>query len=200
MELVIKKMIAEVCFLCAIFYITSKLLYFVAGLCSSESFTHENIEGVLLNHHIKHMPCTYTLAVKVATDLDISKCLYFDPNSDGLIPWQLLQETGQFMNTETSEPSQRADLLEARTYNEMAVGVAAAVIVKPMENKSIEMSLVWDMPVVNFFSRAKRYKRYYSKFFASDDAPVNIASYALNEYKNWDTAIYQWQSKVLNDA
>lgn len=170
------------------------------GLCSSEGFTHENIEGVMLNHHIKHMPCTYTLAVKSQNDLNISKCLYFDPNSDGFIPWQQLQENGKFNPENTSEPSLKTDLLEAKTYNEMAVGIAAAVIVKPTENKSIEMTLVWDMPAVNFFSRAKRYKRYYSKFFASEDAPFQIASYGLDEFKNWETAIYQWQSKVLNDS
>lgn len=146
------------------------------------------------------MPCTYTLAVKSQNDLNISKCLYFDPNSDGFIPWQQLQENGKFNPENTSEPSLKTDLLEAKTYNEMAVGIAAAVIVKPTENKSIEMTLVWDMPAVNFFSRAKRYKRYYSKFFASEDAPFQIASYGLDEFKNWETAIYQWQSKVLNDS
>ncbi|GLV41779.1 uncharacterized protein CBL_12068 [Carabus blaptoides fortunei] len=64
--------------------------------CSSERFTYESLDGVLLNHIVKNMHCTYTFASKVVQDVDISKCLYLDPNADGEIPWKQLKENGLF--------------------------------------------------------------------------------------------------------
>ncbi|GLV37487.1 uncharacterized protein CBL_21252, partial [Carabus blaptoides fortunei] len=59
-------------------------------------FTYESLDGVLLNHIVKNMHCTYTFASKVVQDVDISKCLYLDPNADGEIPWKQLKENCLF--------------------------------------------------------------------------------------------------------
>lgn len=42
--------------------------------------------------------------------------------------------------------------------------------------------------------------RYYTKFFGKDGKSGPIMSqYALNHYKDWEEAIFRWQSPILDD-
>lgn len=167
-----------------------KIIIFVAP-CSSKSFNYDGLDGVLLNHIVKNMQCTYTLAAKTVEGVDISKCLYFDPNSNGEIPWKQLEQNGRF--------DKIADFKANHYCDEMACGIAAQLTANPSDVKTIEMCLVWDMPVVNFSMKLKKYKRFYTKHFGEEGASGKIAEYALQNYAKWETEIYKWQSKVLDD-
>lgn len=138
------------------------------------------------------MKCTSALSVKSNQNLNISRCLYFDPNSDGHIPWDDLHEKGGFSKSETKEKLDNV-------YGEMGVGVAAQTILQPGNTGNIEMCLVWDMPVVNFSEARRKYCKYYTKFFGTSDATLKIVDYALKEYNNWEKHIYAHQKKVLHD-
>lgn len=137
------------------------------------------------------MPCTYALAAKSTEGVTVSKCLSFDPNSDGEIPWMQLFKNGKFDVT----PEMKANHIN----DELACGIACQGLVSSKGNKSFEMCFVWDMPVVTFFNRTKKHKRFYTKFFGVESASAKIAEYALGNYVNWEKEIYNWQKPTLED-
>lgn len=141
------------------------------------------------------MKCTYALAIKSdRNNIDVSKCLHFDPNSDGGDVWQDLYERGRFSTRKpVSEKSENV-------YGEMGVGIAAKVVLAAgAVRDDVEMCLVWDMPVVSFPGGRKKYCKYYTKYFGSCDATLKIVDFALNQYKKWEEDIYFYQKNVLLD-
>jgi non-lysosomal glucosylceramidase len=163
-----------------------------ASTCSSKAFSLGDSEGVILYHTIDKMPCSYALSAKVHPDFDISKCLYFDPNSDGIEPWIQLKNNGSF--------DKISDKSYGQIFGEMACGIAAKTTVGPGEGATAELSLVWDMPTVQFPKRMRKYSRYYTKHFGSENASVRIVRHAFDNYKDWEQAIFEWQSKVLDNG
>ncbi|KAF5292347.1 hypothetical protein FQA39_LY03381 [Lamprigera yunnana] len=159
--------------------------------CSSKSFSYLDSSGVVLYHSVNKMPCAYALSAKVKDDMNITKCLSFDPNSDGKVPWMQLYENGCFNKISKTETDQ--------TFNEIACGIAVQVQITPGEIREPEMSLVWDMPTVNFLRSDKKFNRFYTKHFGYENATLKIVDYAFKNYKDWELAIYKWQQPVLED-
>lgn len=145
----------------------------------------------MLNHTINKMPCTYILAAKSDESSDISKCLYFDPNSTGIEPWIQLKNNGCF--------NKLNDDSHGHVFGEMAVGIAIKLTVPVGESKKSEMALVWDMPTVNFGKADKQYNKFYTKLFGPSPG-LKIVSYAFNNYSEWEKKIYAWQAPVLNNT
>ncbi|KAK4884164.1 hypothetical protein RN001_000435 [Aquatica leii] len=159
--------------------------------CSTKSFSYLDSSGVVLYNTINKMPCAFAIAAKVRNNANISKCLLFDPNSDGSIPWNQLYENGCFDKFSKNETDQR--------FNEVACGIAVQVQVNPNDTEETEMCLVWDMPIVSFPKGYKRYNRFYTKYFGSENATLKIVDYAFKNYKDWESAIYKWQQPILDD-
>lgn len=137
------------------------------------------------------MPCVYALSVKSREGQSVSRCLGFDPNSDGGEPWKELYENGKF------EPSSKNST--DNIYGELAIGVAAQVKVPPSSTQTTEMSLVWDMPVIHFRFGQKNYNKFYTNFFGSTNPTLKIVEFVFNRYKVWEKQIYEHQAKVLDD-
>ncbi|XP_057653442.1 non-lysosomal glucosylceramidase [Diorhabda carinulata] len=162
------------------------------GACSSKAFSYENSEGVVLYHKIDNMPCAYALAAKTRDDLSVTKCLYFNPKSNGFDVWKQLKDNGEFDKTNTS--------VTENVYGEMACGIAAKIRIGPRECQEVEMSLVWDIPTINFPLRQKIYSKFYTKYFGKENAILKIISYSFDNYSSWEEAIYNWQEPVLEDS
>lgn len=163
----------------------------VLAICSSKEFTYSDSEGVVLYHSINKMPCVYALSVKSQEGQNVSKCLGFNPTSDGGEPWKQLHDTGKF-----EKPSSNT---AENVYGELAVGIAAQVKVAPSSTREIEMSLVWDMPVIHFRNKQKNYNKFYTSFFGSTNATLRIVDFVFKRYKNWEQKIFEHQSKVLDE-
>lgn len=157
----------------------------------SKRVSSGDFEGIELHHRIKSMLCTYVLGTKKSEWVTVSKCLFFDPYSDGAKPWKQLYEFGKFK----SKPEKQAVV----DNGEMACGISCQIRLVSVKSKTVEMCLVWDMPVVNFVNSSKIYKRYYSKFFGTEDNSTPLAEYALNNYQVWEKKIYSWQKPILSD-
>ncbi|KAK9884269.1 hypothetical protein WA026_005221 [Henosepilachna vigintioctopunctata] len=162
-----------------------------ASISHCKAFTFGNSKGVILYHTISGMPCSYVLSAECEDNQNISKCLYFDPESDGLIPWTQLKENGMF----DVDPVGQSEVI----HGEMACGIAVKTEIKPDTVGIIKNSLVWDMPTINFPMKKKKYYRKYTEFFGRENAALRMAQYAFQNYSVWDKAIYEWQSKVLDD-
>lgn len=137
------------------------------------------------------MKCAYALSVKTQQNLDVTKCLHFDPNSDGKTVWDDLHEQGGFSKCENGKSE--------NVYGEMGVGVAAQATMQAGAVRDVEMCLVWDMPLVTFTEQRKKYFKYYTKYFGATDACLKIVDFAFKRYKDWEKAIYGYQRKVLDD-
>ncbi|XP_065168784.1 LOW QUALITY PROTEIN: non-lysosomal glucosylceramidase [Atheta coriaria] len=157
--------------------------------CSSKPFTYQNSEGVILYHTIDKTPSSYSLAVKTNPDVSVSKCLNFDPKSDGKTLWDQLNDNGKLIKQPKKSDNH---------FGELGVAIAAQCTVPPKSNKEIEYVLVWDIPVVTFFYKKKKYTKYYTKFFGMD-AALKMVDYALMNYATWEEEIYKWQEPVLSD-
>lgn len=83
--------------------------------------------------------------------------------------------------------------------DELACGIACQSQIQAAESKTFEMCLVWDMPVVSFFNKTKKHKRYYTKYFGVESGSAKIAEYALGNYNNWEKEIYDWQKPTLEN-
>lgn len=137
------------------------------------------------------MPCTYGLAAKSTETVNVSKCLSFDPNSNGEIPWNQLYNNGKFDNT----PEMKAN----HVNDELACAIACQSEIKSNGKQSLEMCLVWDMPIVTFFNKTRKHKRFYTKYFGVESASGKMAEYALGNYTKWESDIYEWQKPILED-
>ncbi|KAK9884265.1 hypothetical protein WA026_005217 [Henosepilachna vigintioctopunctata] len=163
-----------------------------ASLSNAKSFKFGISEGVILNHTICGMPCSYVISAQSNPVQDVSKCLYFDPNSDGIDPWFQLKNDGKFEeNSDSSIPSMQG---------EMACGVAVKVNVKPADAEVIKYNLVWDMPIINFPLKKTKYSKKYAEFFGKEDTGLEISQYAFQTYNQWEKDICAWQNTVLNDS
>ncbi|GJQ71601.1 hypothetical protein Trydic_g11303 [Trypoxylus dichotomus] len=160
--------------------------------CSSKQFSFVNSEGVILYNTIDSIPCAYALAAKVKEGVNISKYLHFDPNSNGQDVWAQLYKDGKFNKILDHKKSDHY-------FGEMGSAIASQVTILPGMTEELENTLVWDMPVVTFFGKAKKYAKFYTKFFGSEKPTLKIVEYALKNYKNWEQSIYDWQKAVLDN-
>lgn len=167
------------------------LFFKFPATCSSKAFTLADSDGVILYHTIDKMQCSYSLAAKTNPQIDVSKCLYFDPNSDGIEPWIQLKNNGCF--------DKISDKNYGQIFGEMACGIATKATIRPGNSVKSEMTLVWDMPSVQFPKKQRKYTRYYTKHFGNENTGLRIVRYAFENYENWEKAIYEWQKRVLDD-
>lgn len=79
------------------------------GAASSEFFSEGNAKGVVINQKIADMPCAYNLACRVLPQINITRCLQFDPNGSGEHLWQQLKEQGQ-LNEEKADETLKSKL------------------------------------------------------------------------------------------
>lgn len=160
--------------------------------CSSKPFSYLNTEGVVIYNTIQKMPCTYAIAVNSKPDLSVSKCLQFDPEGSGSKVWEDLNKNGAFKKI---TPKNKSD----NTFGHLAVGLAAQMTVASSIATDVEFTLVWDMPVINFPGKARKYTKYYTNMFGQDNATLKIVDYAFKNYRNWENEIVKWQKPVLDD-
>lgn len=73
------------------------------GKASSSLFSEGNAKGVAIQQIIAEMPCTYNLACRVLPEINISRCVKFDPCSSGEQLWQQLKDQGQLNDGEADE-------------------------------------------------------------------------------------------------
>ncbi|KAF7989594.1 hypothetical protein HCN44_008268 [Aphidius gifuensis] len=163
----------------------------------NESFEYKNnISGVMIHQTLSSMPCTYVIGSRANANVDISRTLIFDPNSNGSDLWMSLEKTGKLdINLNDRKTS--------KTEKDIACGVCANTRLKVNETRDVEFSLVWNMPKIHFFKKKHEYMRYYTKFFKNideDKVGVEICHYALNNYNSWESDIYNWQKSILDDT
>lgn len=110
---------------------------------------------------------------------------------DGSDLWADFAADGRLGDVRDGRPSQPGEAIGA--------AIAATVELAPGETKRVSFVLAWDMPVVEFGSGTRWYKRYTRFFDRSGANAWAIGAEALACRSEWSTAIDAWQAPILAD-
>ncbi|KAK0424377.1 hypothetical protein QR680_008645 [Steinernema hermaphroditum] len=157
--------------------------------CSSRRFEESNVVGVCLDHTINGMKCAYALSAKNHEEAAVSVCRSFDPSGNGEKIWKQLKDTGR-LEEDADEPS----------TNELGVAVSVQTTVQPKSSSPnpLEFSLVWHMPIVEFGTGNRKFRRRYTRFYGEEpEVAEQLSHHALKSYKEWEQRIDGWQNPIL---
>jgi non-lysosomal glucosylceramidase len=110
---------------------------------------------------------------------------------DGSDVWADFAADGRLDDVADGRPSEPGEAIGA--------ALAATVDLAPGESRSLVFTLAWDLPVVEFGSGTRWYKRY-TRFFGRSGANAwAIGAEALARRTEWSSAIDAWQAPILAD-
>jgi non-lysosomal glucosylceramidase len=113
----------------------------------------------------------------------------WNPQGDGSEIWQSFAANGTLSNQENEAVSQGE-----------ALGTAIAIrfTLAPGETQQIPFAIAWDFPVTEF-AEGVQYFRRYTDFFGRNGANAEaIVTTAIQNYRQWQTQIQQWQQPILD--
>lgn len=166
-----------------------------SGIVESEFFDNNNTEldisGISIKQEIGGVPCCYSIACIKKDINSISRTPYFNPSGSGKTVWNHLRMHGEL----------KADNRGVKKKNvELAVALCSRFDVPSNTSKSTEFCLVWDMPFAKFPFKNDMHLKFYTKFFKSDGSSgPDIAFYCLQNFKNWEKSIFDWQKPILEN-
>jgi non-lysosomal glucosylceramidase len=105
--------------------------------------------------------------------------------------WSDFSADGRLDDVVDNRPSQPGEAIGA--------AIAATVELGPGETKVVSFVLAWDLPVVEFGSGTRWYKRYTRFFGRGGDNAWAIGAEALAKQDDWSSAIDAWQAPILAD-
>jgi non-lysosomal glucosylceramidase len=81
----------------------------------------------------------------------------------------------------------------------LAGAIAVRFTLKPGEKRVVPMTIVWDMPVVQFGSGRKWYRHYTDFYGTAGTNAFKIAKDGLQNAEKWSDEIDAWQASYVND-
>ncbi|XP_050400246.1 non-lysosomal glucosylceramidase isoform X1 [Patella vulgata] len=159
---------------------------------TSEVFNVGEVTGVSIKQTFRSMDCTYGISASAKDGVDISTAVNFDPHGTGEDLWCDLHEDGKLGNTPVAPPG-------GDKGKDIGAAVCASCTVQPSSSQSLDFSLVWDMPIIQFGAKEQYYARRYTRWFGTEGkAAPNLCKHALNRYPVWEKEIIKWQDPILN--
>lgn len=73
------------------------------GNAESQLFSQGSAKGANINQTIAGMRCNYSIASKISSEINLSRCIKFDPASNGDKLWQDLKENGKLTEKSIDE-------------------------------------------------------------------------------------------------
>ena len=119
--------------------------------------------------------------------LEITCCPSFDPGRNGEELWRLFSADGRISPI-------GAGWTSGGGFSEFAAAepsgaVAARCVLAPGEARTIDLCLVFDLPVIRF-GQGRRWKRHYTQNWGGNgDASIEIAKHAFASRERWSSAI-----------
>jgi non-lysosomal glucosylceramidase len=134
-----------------------------------------------------------TVAVAASADhgWDVSTAASFDPVADTDL-WNDFATDGRL----DLAPPARSD---PPTAGPAGAAIAVTTVLAPGERRSVRFALAWDLPMVEFGSGRRWWKRYTRDWGRSGGRAWDLAVHALSETPSWRAAIEAWQGPVLDD-
>jgi non-lysosomal glucosylceramidase len=133
---------------------------------------------------------TMALAACRESGVDVSYRTRFALD-DGAAVWNDFACDGRLDNVD--------DPTQARARESIAAALAVTFDLAPHETRVAPFALAWDLPVMQFGSGTRWYKRYTRFYGTSGHNAWAIARDALGQYRTWEAAIDAWQQPILDD-
>ncbi|MGB3299322.1 MAG: GH116 family glycosyl hydrolase [Phormidesmis sp.] len=113
---------------------------------------------------------------------------HWNPEGDGRELWESFAKLGRLTNFEDAGIS---------TDQQIGGAIALNFTLAPGETQQIFFVLSWDLPVTEFATGKRAYRRYTDFFDRSGRNAWAIAKTALNNYATWQQKIQAWQQPIL---
>jgi len=162
---------------------------------SHEVRREAGVDGVVFGDPGEAAPtalrATLALVAAARDGWELSSAASFDPIAD-IDLWTDFASDGRLALT----PPARAD---SPTAGPAGAALAATTTLGPRERRSVRFALAWDLPMVEFGSGRRWWKRYTRDWGRSGDRAWDIAVRALEDVTAWRAGIAAWQAPILAD-
>jgi non-lysosomal glucosylceramidase len=163
---------------------------------ASESLgRNETMQGIVLDrNHIgkisEEWDGQFVIASIAQPGVELSYQTTFSPEGTGKEIWEPFARDGKLGNSKDSWTS---------SGERLAGAIAVRFTLDPGEKKTIPMVIAWDLPIYEFGSGRKWYRRYTDFYGTSGKNAWAIARDALKNANAWSTSLDGWQAKFVND-
>lgn len=153
------------------------------------------MKGIVFEHNrASKLPNSWdgemSIAALESPGVEVSYLTTFSPQGDGNEVWSTFSKDGTLSNASPPWLSSGEPLAGA---------IAVKFTLQPGEKKIVPMVLSWDLPVVEFGSGRKWYRRYTDFYGTSGENSWAIARDGLQNAAAWCSAIEAWQAPYSND-
>lgn len=132
----------------------------------------------------------FAIASVAAPGVELSYQTTFRPDTPAQEVWKPFAADGQLANSADSWTS---------SGEPIAAAIALRYTLEPGEKKIVPMVIAWDLPIFEFGSGRKWYRRYTDYYGATGLNAWAIARDALKNASAWSAAIDVWQGSYVND-
>ncbi|MEL6814153.1 MAG: GH116 family glycosyl hydrolase [Cyanobacteria bacterium J06598_3] len=122
-------------------------------------------------------------------DAEVTYHTHWNPSGDGRELWESFAKEGRLPNVEDAGIS---------TDGQLGGAIALRFTLAPGETQRIPFTLSWDLPVTEFATGKRAYRRYTDFFDRKGRNAWAIAKTALQNYKTWQAKIQAWQQPILD--
>ena len=131
-----------------------------------------------------------TIAALQSAGVEISYVTTYSPDGDGSEVWNTFAKDGSLSNSSPPWLS---------SGERLAGAIAVKFTLAPGEQKVIPMVISWDLPVTEFGSGRKWYRRYTDYYGTNGENAWAIARDGLLNARKWSEALDSWQASYVND-
>ena len=132
----------------------------------------------------------FAIAALESPGVEVSYQTTFSPSADGSEIWIPFSKEGRLANSDNAWTS---------SDEPIAAAIAVRFTLAPGEKRIVPMVISWDLPIVQFGSGRKWYRRYTDFYGTSGLNAWAIARDALKNASSWSDAIDKWQARYVND-
>jgi non-lysosomal glucosylceramidase len=132
----------------------------------------------------------FVIAALESPGVEVSHFTTFDPKDDGKRVWESFARDGVLAGNGEDWVSSGENLAGAITVR---------FTLKPGERRTVPMVIAWDLPIVEFGSGRKWYRRYTDFYGTTGTKAWDIARDGLLKSTEWSDAIDAWQAPYVND-
>ena len=132
----------------------------------------------------------FVIAALETSGVEVSHFTTFNPADDGKRVWESFARDGSLSGNGDDWVSSGETLAGA---------IAVRFTLKPGEKRTIPMVIAWDLPIIEFGSGRKWYRRYTDFYGTTGTKAWDIARDGLLKSAEWSDAIDNWQAPYVND-
>jgi non-lysosomal glucosylceramidase len=136
-------------------------------------------------------PASFGLAVQGEKKATLSHKESFNTEGAGSDVWHEFQSAGQFTSP-GSGPSEGVHRTGAALCAQASIGAR--------ETAEFTFALSWDIPIMQFGSGRKWYRRYTRFFDTTGDNAPSIVELALDNWRDWERKIIAWQQPIVEST